>query len=385
MPDDKIERIRAAYERDLRDRPKAIRYGDIPVSYDAITPEWLSNTLCRSVPGAEVASFRLGPVDDGTSNRRRIFVEYNEVGSNAGLPLSIFCKATHALVNRLILSSTGTLSEVNFYKRVKPLLEIDTPSCYFAGYNPESWASIIVLEDIGDDVEFCSEGTPMDKESVQSQLQLLAKMHGTFFNSDEFRGELADLFTFKERFQRLSDNYGLEECCNAGFLAAQDVIPARLFKRADEVWPATVRSVEHHDAVPLTFTHNDVHLKNWYVRDRPTMGITDWQSSGRGHWARDVAYCISTALEPEHRRTWERELLAFYLAALRAAGGPAIERDEAWQDYAEQHLSALAWWTMTLTPSADMPDMQPRDTTLVFIRRIATAIDDLGSLDVSRH
>lgn len=46
-------------------------------------------------------------------------------------------------------------------------------------------------------------------------------------------------------------------------------------------------------------------------------------------------------------------------------------------------LSALAWWTMMLTPAGDMPDMQPRDTAVEFIRRLAIAIDDLGSLDVA--
>lgn len=39
---------------------------------------------------------------------------------------------------------------------------------------------------------------------------------------------------------------------------------------------------------------------------------------------------------------------------------------------------------MTLTPGDDLPDMQPRDITLNFIGRIATAIDDLDALDSLR-
>jgi hypothetical protein len=54
---------------------------------------------------------------------------------------------------------------------------------------------------------------------------------------------------------------------------------------------------------------------------------------------------------------------------------------EGWNIYRQQMMSALTWWTVTLTPPEGLPDMQPRDTTLEFIRRITTAIDDLDSLD----
>jgi hypothetical protein len=43
-------------------------------------------------------------------------------------------------------------------------------------------------------------------------------------------------------------------------------------------------------------------------------------------------------------------------------------------------LPALAFWTMTLTPAADMPDMQPENVSLEFVKRLAVAIDDVGSL-----
>lgn len=367
----------------MREQPKATAYGEIPVSYEAITPEWLTAILCRDVPGARVSGHRLGEVDSGTSNRRRIFLDYNEAGHAAGLPPSIFCKATHDLVNRILLSSTGTYSEVSFYNRVRPLLDIDTPESFFAAYNPISWASIIVLRDIGDEVEFCTERTPMNRASVESQLDLLARMHGRFLAGDDAKRPLADLFTFRERFHGLVTRHNLRDCCENGFRAAEEVIPPRLFARAGEVWAATLRSVDRQAQLAETFTHNDVHLKNWFIRDRPVMGLSDWQSSGRGTWARDLAYCLSTALEPEDRRVLERDLIAFYLYRLTAAGAPPTAFDDAFRDYREQLLSVLAWWTMTLTPSADMPDMQPRDTTLAFIGRIAEAMDDLDTLNIA--
>jgi len=382
MADNRIATIRAAYERDMRERPSALSAADIPISYEAITPEWLTEILCRKIPGAFVTGFRLDAPDSGTSNRRRIFVDYNSTGRDAGLPPSIFCKATHDLVNRILLSSTGTFSEVSFYNRVRPLLDIDTPSAFHAAYDPQSWASIIVLPDIRGEVEFCTHETPMDRASAESQMELLARMHGRFLIGSELKGPLSDLFSFRDRFYRLIDNHGLQACCEEGFAAAEAVIPERLRSRADEVWTATLRSVDRQALLPETFTHNDVHLKNWYVRDRPAMGISDWQSSGRGSGARDIAYAISTSLAPEDRRKWERDLIAFYLDRLAASGAPAPDFGVTFRAYGEQLLSVLAWWTMTLTPTQHMPDMQPRDTTLAFIGRIATAIDDIGSIDL---
>ena len=134
---------------------------------------------------------------------------------------------------------------------------------------------------------------------------------------------------------------------------------------------------------PETFTHGDVHLKNWYRTLNGAMGLGDWQCSGRGHWARDIAYAVATALPVEQRRAQERDLLRFYLNALATAGGPQITIDAAWKSYRAQMLSALAWWTMTVTPSTQMPDMQPLDTTRAFLSRLAVAVDDLGSIDAA--
>jgi hypothetical protein len=165
-----------------------------------------------------------------------------------------------------------------------------------------------------------------------------------------------------------------------GFLAAEEVIPARLYARHEDIWPATLRSMELHANWPNCLSHGDVHLKNWYVAGTGEMGLSDWQCATRGHWARDLAYTMSTALTVEDRRAWERDLINYYLEELRAAGGPAVTFNDAWNAYRQQLITSLTWWTITLTPPPGLPDMQPRDITLEFIRRISTAMDDVDSL-----
>lgn len=378
-------RITAAYERDVAEQRKVRNADEIPPFYESITPEWLTAILCRDVPGAHVVSYRLAEIDNGTSNRRRIFVEYDAAGQAAGLPPSIFCKATVDLVNRLLLSTSAVFSEVSFYNRIRGDLDIDAPEAYFAAFDRETYASMVMLKDIGEEVRFCNERTVSTCRSVESQLALLATLHGTFYDSPRLRdgGDLADLFSFRGRFRKLDAQHDFKTCCENGVIAAESLIPARLFARRDEIWDATMRSVDWHDTQPETITHGDVHLKNWYQRPSGAMGLSDWQVVSRGNWARDVAYAVATALTVEDRRAMERDLLRFYLDALHAKGGPRLAFDDAWTAYRAQLLSALAWWTMTLTPSAAMPDMQPLGTTNVFLSRLAIAMDDLDSIDAT--
>jgi len=375
---DLSDQITAAYERDRAAPRRVTRADEVPPFYEAITTEWLAAIMCRDVPGAKVTGFSFDVDDDGTTNRRRIYLDYNDDGQ--GLPASVFCKGTFDLPNRTLLSSSATFSEVSFFNRIRGDLSVDAPTAYHAAYDPESWASIIVMRDIAADVEFCSEQTVLTAASILSQLQLLATLHGKYYDSPRFAGDLADIIPFHQRFHNLDTLHGIGACCREGLDTARDYIPAKLHSAGDQVWAATERAVQWQRSQPETFTHGDVHLKNWYRRANGEMGIGDWQASGRGHWARDIAYLLGTALPVERRRAEEKDFLKAYLDMLADAGGPRLGIDDAYVMYRAQMLAALAWWTMTLTPSDKMPDMQPLATTRVFVQRLAAACDDLESV-----
>jgi thiamine kinase-like enzyme len=273
------------------------------------------------------------------------------------------------------------LSETSFYNLIRPQLDFEAPEALLAVYDPESFASIVMLKDIGDRVTFCDHRTQMTRERVEDQMDTLAKLHGRFYQSPQLGAGLAHLFRYDNRFEALDRDHDFKGMCEAGFREAGSSIPPRLMAREADVWSKTVRAAQRHGELPLTITHGDVHLKNWYITQGGRMGLSDWQVTSKGHWSRDFAYTISTALTVEQRRDWEKDLLRYYLDRLEAEGGDAVSFDEAWLNYRQQLLTTLAWWTMTLRPGQDVPDMQPRDITLEFIGRIAAAIDDLDAMD----
>ena len=382
MPDGLIERIQSRFEADRQQLEAPVAPGAIPLSYESITDEWLTETLCGAVTGAAVIGHDLGPVDDGSWNRRRIELRYNDIGSAAGLPGSVFCKASQSLENRLVLGvSGGAQCEVTFYRDFRPLLDIEAPQGLYAAVDPESFLALIVMNDVAaDGATFCDHHTVTTKANAESQMRLLGQLHGASYGSDRLRNAAAAFPTWPEFFGATLD-FGMQEGSEAGFAAAEEVIPPALYRRASEIWPATLASVATHENAPQSVTHCDVHLKNWYITSAGEMGLFDWNCCSRGHGFRDVAYTVATALRPEDRRNWERDLFELYLEELRAAGGPPVSFDAGWLAYRQQLMTALTWWTVTLTPPQGLPDMQPRDITLEFIRRIATAMDDHETLD----
>jgi hypothetical protein len=379
---DLVAQIEACYAREQQSPPRPVYDpAELPRNYEAITAEWMTRVLCADVADAEVTAVDLGVATSGTSNRRHIRVRYNRAGQAAQLPTALFCKATHELANRIVLGvSTGAFSEVTFYRAIRPQLAIEAPRSFYAAIDRTSFNSLVIVEDLTDSVrEFCTHTTVMTQARAESQITLLAGLHGRFFGRVDDDPTLRTLADWPQFFGGTLD-HGMKEGSTQGFLDAEGLIPARLYRRYDEIWSKTLQSVALHRA-PKTLAHGDVHLRNWYVTAEGGMGLADWQCLHRGHWARDFGYAITTALTVDDRRRWEEGLLRLYLDRLHAAGGPQIPYETAFLAYRQQLLTALTWWTITLHPTPGMPDMQPRDSTEEFVRRIGTAMDDVDSLD----
>lgn len=228
---------------------------------------WLTHVLCADHEDARVVGHTLDDPDDGMTNRRRIFVEYNQAGTSAGLPGSVFCKASTTLDVRLMNGIGGLVrGEVAFYNDYQDRLEIETPSCSLAAYDPESFKSIVVLEDLAPrGVTFCTHTTDVTRERAESQMALLARLHGPFHDRHTATGD--EVPTFEQLFFNIDAIFDWAPNCSAGFIDAEEAIPPRLYARYDEVWPRTLEAVALHATQPRTLAHNDVHLRQ-LVPDR---------------------------------------------------------------------------------------------------------------------
>ena len=69
---DLARQIAEAFEQEQRANHIAVERNELPLSYESMSPQWLTKVLCADTPGVEVSAFELGPVDSGSSNRRAV-------------------------------------------------------------------------------------------------------------------------------------------------------------------------------------------------------------------------------------------------------------------------------------------------------------------------
>lgn len=376
------EQVRRAFQAEIHDRP-VTRAEEVPPSYASITCEWLTAVLCSDVPGAAVTEFSLDERDDGSSNRRRIFLSYNQAGSDAGFPARVFCKAAETLENRMVLGVSETAkAEADFYNLVRPRLDIPAPSARYARFDPKSFAYLIMMDDMAADVRFPDERTTLSRAQAEQMAITLAGLHSRFHANPALGTTELPFKTWPVWWA--DQMYGAPDFprfCDKGFGEISDQLPERLVRRRAEVWPATEKSVARHHELPHTLIHGDVHLKNWFILPDDRMGLHDWQLTTIGHWSRDFVFATTTALTIEQRRDWQLDLLRFYIERMEANGVPKIGFNDALLNIRQQLMTAFAFWTITMCPTDEMPQMQPRRTTVEFLKRMGAAIDDYESLD----
>ncbi|MGE4427528.1 MAG: phosphotransferase family protein [Solirubrobacteraceae bacterium] len=368
---------------ELLARPEARGLDDVPVSAAAITNEWLTAVLCREHPGVSVVQADAGDVSSQTTSRVALHLTYSD-GAPDDLPRDVFVKLTSTGQQRLFLGLIRILDgEPEFYDRLRPLADFECPVGHYGAHNPRSWASAVVIENIAvtRGATFCHADTLIDRARIESLVETMASYHGQYWEHPAI--VRSSLKRPVDHVHNLRTFINMRKQSRVGAERAGALFPRSLTTRHDDLWQALNRSVEilSHQG-PVTLLHGDPHVGNAYVTAEGRMALTDWQVVMRGQWAYDFADAVASALTVEDRRAWERELLALYLERLEQAGGRAPEFEQAWLLYRQALLYPLFCWTTVLGAPGWMPDTQPADVSKLIIERTATAIEDLGALDV---
>ncbi len=357
--------------------------GPLPRTPARLTSDWLTRALCGEVPGAQVISVSArGGSSSGTTTRAALQLTYNQAGTAAGLPCDVFAKCTSSVPQRLMLGMGGLISgEPGFYEQIRPELEIEAPAGYFGTVDPESWRSVVVMEDVAITRGARFRGAePLSRRQIEDLIANVARWHGTLWESSHLVTTWRWLRTPAEQARLIETLIGLADRTRAGARRAAPVLPPSLRRRQPDLFEGMRRSLSWLGQPPHTYLHGDLHLGNTYVTGDGRIGVCDWQVGLRGGWAHDVSYLLITALSIEDRRAWERELLQFYLARLAAAGGAPPAADDAWLAYRRATLYPYFAWIYTLGRSRLQPRFQATGMAMTLISRVAAAIDDLDSL-----
>jgi hypothetical protein len=359
-------------------KPKATRVGDLwlclpvrtlPVQLSDLTPAWLSGVLGLDVVDVTV-------LDHASATNQRVRLGLTYATAPAG-PTSLFVKlaSPDAAHREMIGASAMGEREARFYVDVAPSVDLRVPRSYYAA-SADDGSFAVLLEDLADEGCAFSDGTwGVTADAAATALEELARFHARF-EDPAVRAAVAPWLVAPQP--------------QHGDFVAQ-LMRGVLDEHADVVSPAYLAAgelyVEHHDrlgelwnAGPQTYIHGDPHIGNVFL-DGGRVGFLDWGLSRVSTPLHDVSYFLTMTVDPEERRTSERDLVRLYLDALRTAGGADIGFDEAWSAHRVQ-----AGYTVVATFLAFMPSYagDGQALGLALRRNSEIALDDLEVVDALR-
>ena len=306
----------------------------LPLVPEQVTAAWLTQALQSRYPDAVVTHARVEDRMLGTSTKLRVRCSYDAVGREAGLPPTLIVKGGFEAHSPSMKDMYA--NEVRFYRDVQPFVPIHSPRCYFAGSDPGSHQSIVIMEDLrAKNVEFLHAQCPQGYASVARRLTDMARYHAHTWGSPEFRaGGRFDWVgsRFSGWSLEYQNRYFTPEVWQHFVSSPRGAaVSVRLHDR-DWMQRALARLGELEAAEPMCLIHGDTHLGNLYIEPDGTPGFFDAQVA-RAPWHLEVSYHMVCALDMADRRHWEPALLVHYLEALKEHGVAAPEFDSAWLSY----------------------------------------------------
>ena len=300
---------------------KAFVYGEV-VGEMNYNQDSINSDFWRVVFGCEVvasAPVRIGEGQVGMNLRYRLTSQNPDVPSSVVVKMASPDETSRATG----IALRNYEREVKFYQELVNTIDVRSPHCWYADWNPDSGDIAIVLEDMspaeqGDQIRGC------DVLMAEQAVDQLVKMQGPRWNDPT----LFQIDWLQRRDEsdvdRLSGLFGM---LLPGFLGVyHDAIVRDVGQRGIEFLTTLSEKLVDYVAgrdEPFTITHGDFRLDNLLFRT-PSGGVdccvVDWQTPGHGNGVGDLAYFIGAGLLPDDRREHEWSLVDRYIAGIEKYG-----------------------------------------------------------------
>lgn len=352
----------------------------LPLVVEDITSDWLTRALAFKSPDVKVLDSRILNVHPGTSTKIRVSVTYNPAGAEAGLPTRFIVKGGFEKHSPPMAAMYER--EARFYREVAPFIPMNVPECYYAGSDPESHQSIVIMEDLDlKNAVMCHALAAHDFSQASRRMDAMAKYHAHTWNSAEFApgGRFDWVIARFEGFGRTHNARYLKPDVWQRMLATpRGAAVSNVFHDFDWMIGAMEKLGEFHRNSPCqSILHGDAHPGNMYIERDGTPGFFDNQVI-RGPWHYDVAKYLVCTLDIADRRNWDRALVAYYLERLRHYGVEPPEFDDAWEAYRHEIVYSLAMFVINETA------FQPEAVNTAYTARCSAAGLDHGIKDLMR-
>jgi hypothetical protein len=340
-----------------------------------LTVAWAQKIVNKHHANTVVAKVDVVAVDVGTTTRVSVAVEHNGPDT---LPSRWFVKLPSLKWRARMITTLPRLleTEVRFYNELAEAVPLSKPVC-LAAQSRFGRGSTLVLADVA---EFAgvpsSVSDTLTLEQAALVVEQLASSHARFWNHVHL----------DPKYRWLAGPIRLLEDALGTALAVP--LMKRGLRLAGEHVPSTQHAPAIHYArhrraamrflsdASKTLVHHDCHPGNlFWNNNRSSVGFLDWQLVRIGEGVSDVAYFLSTALNPETRRLHEAELLLRYAQALADNGVANVDNSCLVQRYRAHLVYAFEAMIVTLAVGG----MMNLGCNLELIRRTAAAVEELDA------
>jgi hypothetical protein len=269
--------------------------------------------------------------------------------------------------------------EVSFYTSLAADAAILTPRCYAASIDPNG-DYVLLLDDLwphtqGDQVVGCT------VEQARAAVEAIAGLHARWWDAPPpVSDAMPETTVGLDRAERVADALARVWERTRDLVLLPQAVAARIPALVQGYVPLLRRMASG----PVTVVHGDYRLDNVFFDPhaprRDAVTAIDWQFICRCRGMYDVGYFIGLDLDPALRRAHERELLAAYLAALRARGVTGYADVEAWDDYRRALLLGFA--VFLIGAAGEQPNARMARVHEVGLARLAAAIEDTDAFEV---
>jgi thiamine kinase-like enzyme len=346
---------------------------------DQLTPEWLTSALRERgvIHDANVISARCEGIGVGAGflgQLGRIRLEYDH--PEQGAPASLIAKMpTLDPGGREICRIFQFYErEIRFYDNCTRNISVRVPKRYYSAMDEAADDYLILIEEIAD-AKMIDEVAGCTAAQSEQAIRGIAKFHAAWWNNPKLE-QLTWMPYANSPVQQAAQpsyNQALEP-----FLSAfGDRLSPAMRRIASDMRTHVIDLLNMLAEEPRTIAHGDFRLDNIFFGKQGAVAAIDWQISVRGRGVFDVAYFLSSCVEPDLRKANEMRLLKMW-HEIAAASDQGYSWDNAVSDY---RLAVLFCNVYTVIGIGTLDAANERGLALfnAWLRRRSTAIEDLNA------
>jgi hypothetical protein len=333
------------------------------LTLDEITPSFLSALL-----GRVVTSISATPIGTG-----QVGATYRLTLQGDGVPATLVAKLPS---NDELSRSTGKshltyLRESRFYQQFAGKKPMAVPEHLYIAFDDDSHAFTLIMHDLPHHRPGNQLSEPSREEALVA-MDAAASIHAAWWGDP-----MLDTLDWPNGTKAVPPPFDIDALYQMFWPAFCDRYGERVEPHMREVGEQFLGKINaNNDArqSPRCLTHNDYRPDNMLFNlsdaEKPIV-VVDWQTTGVGIGAGDIAYFTGTAFDAENRRALEAKLLARYRQGLLERGVPEADLAHLEDDYAR---SAVSGFLMGVTAAMVVERTERGDAMFLAMARRSAAM-----------